>query len=87
LALEPLFELSAFYDAERRTPQARAELVRAVARQPENAAGWQRLGLFDLHHHQPGRALASLQRAHELDQANHQTLVALSQATAAASKS
>lgn len=84
LALEPLFELSALYSASGSPALARAELVKAVDLQPENAQSWQQLGLYDLDHHQPVRALASLRRAHLLNLTNYPTVAAIAQATAAA---
>jgi O-Antigen ligase len=84
LALEPRFELSALYSAAGRPADARAELVKAVRLQPENALSWQQLGLYDLDHHQPVSALASLRRAHLLDLTNYPTVAAIAQATAAA---
>jgi hypothetical protein len=86
LALEPRFELSALYSAAGRPADARAELVKAVNLQPENAVSWQQLGLYDLDHHQPVRALASLRRAHLLNLTNYPTVAAIGQATAAAAK-
>ncbi|MDQ6608001.1 MAG: O-antigen ligase family protein [Actinomycetota bacterium] len=84
LAVEPLFELSALYSAAGRPGEARIELVKAVRLQPENAASWQQLGLYDLDHHRPVSALASLHRAHRLDLTDYPTVAAIGQATAAA---
>ncbi len=84
LALEPLFELSAFYSAAGRLSDARAALVKAVRLQPQNAASWRQLGLYDLEHHRPLIALPSLRRAHLLDLTNYPTVAAIGEATTAA---
>lgn len=84
LALQPKFLLSALYAGAGDLGQARAELQSAVNLQPENPAGWLALGSFDLAHHEPRLALASLRRAQELDPTDAATAQALSQARAAA---
>jgi hypothetical protein len=84
LALQPKFLLSALYAATGDQRRARAELVSAVHLQPDNPASWLELGTFDLQHHQPQLALASLRRAQTLDPTDLGTQQALSQAIAAA---
>jgi O-Antigen ligase len=84
LSLEPLFVLAQFYSATNHPVQARAELVKAVQLQPDNAASWQQLGDYDLRHHAPKRALASLQRAHLLNLASYPITSSLAIAAKAA---
>lgn len=87
LALQPKFLLSALYAGAGDLGQARAELESAVNLQPDNPASWFQLGNFDLMHHQPRLALASLRRAATLDPTDAATAQALSQASAAAARS
>ena len=54
-----LWELSEIHLALRRPAAARADLVRATARQPDNPETWQRLGEFDLRYGRPPRRRAS----------------------------
>jgi hypothetical protein len=63
LALQPLFVLSELYQRVRDDRAARAQLLSAVNLQPQNYDSWLALGEFDLQHHQPRRALGSLERA------------------------
>ena len=87
LALEPLFVLSALYQSARDDAAARAELVKAVRLQPENAQSWLALGSFDLDNHHARRSLPSLERANMLDPTSPQTQHALALAQLAAGKS
>jgi Flp pilus assembly protein TadD len=80
LAVEPLSELSTVFAAIGDQRQARAELVAATRRQPQNPASWRELGLFDLNRHDASAALPSLQRALRLDRGSYQTLQAVAQA-------
>ena len=63
LALQPLFVLSELYQRVGDDRAARAQLLKAVNLQPQNYDSWLSLGEFDLSHHQPRRALGSLERA------------------------
>lgn len=65
-SIEALWDQSAIELGVGRAPAAREALVRAVSRQPDNAATWTRLGEFDLAQHRPP-ALSELQRALSLD--------------------
>ena len=67
LSIEPLWDLAAIFTATGNPRAARAELVRAVALQPQNPASWQQLGSYDLERHRPRAALTALQRAQSLD--------------------
>ncbi len=82
LALEPRFVLSALYQSVGNLAAARSELVGAVHLQPDNFSSWLALGSFDLQHHQPRRALPSLQRAYTLDPTSLAAGAALAQARA-----
>jgi hypothetical protein len=86
LGLEPRFLLSRILGITGHPAKARAELVQATRIQPDNAASWQQLGLYDLAQHHAGRALASLQRARVLDLASYPIAAAIQQAIAAASR-
>ena len=67
VSVDPLFDLAAFYTAAGDLPAARAQLVEAVRRQPDNPQTLIELGELDLNNHQPLRALDSLHRAAALD--------------------
>jgi cytochrome c-type biogenesis protein CcmH/NrfG len=67
VSVDPLFQLAAVYTAIHQAAAARTELLRAVARQPENPQTWLMLGEFDLGEHHPRIALRSLERARQLD--------------------
>lgn len=67
VSVDPLFQLAAIYTATRETRAARTELLRAVARQPENPQTWLMLGEFDLGERHPRVALRSLERARQLN--------------------
>ena len=67
LALTPLYELSAVYQARGDLAAARGELVKAVSLQPENPSPWQTLGSFDLSQHDTARALREIRHALRLD--------------------
>lgn len=83
LALQPLFVLASLYQAVGDERSARAQLLRAVDRQPQNYDSWLALGSFDLQNHQPRRALPSLERALALAPATvPATIEALDQARA-----
>jgi hypothetical protein len=69
VALEPLQELSAIYQALGDPSAARAELVKATTVQPENPVPWSWLGAYDLGR-RSGRAASELRRAAALDVTN-----------------
>ncbi len=82
LSAEPLWELSAILSATGDQQGARAELLKATSLQPQNAFTWREVGLYDLRHAEPERALVALARAHALDLADPVTLQAQRQAQA-----
>jgi O-antigen ligase len=68
VSVEPLWELSAIYQALGSPAAARAELVRAAQVQPANPQTWQQLGSYDLEQaHRPRLALPELETALSLD--------------------
>ncbi len=67
VTVEPFPILSALYSGAGDQAAARAELVAAVNRQPDNGRTWQWLGAFDLQHHHPQLALGSLKRSLQLN--------------------
>lgn len=67
ISVQPLSELSEFYEAVGNLRAARGELARATSVQPENSQTWENLGEFDLRQHAPKRALTELQVAGRLD--------------------
>jgi O-Antigen ligase/Tetratricopeptide repeat len=83
LAPAPLWQLADVYSALGDLHAAHAELVRAISLQPENAATWTALGLFNLNHDQPHKALGVLQRAQRLDPLDPQIPAAIARAQAA----
>jgi tetratricopeptide (TPR) repeat protein len=80
LSAEPLWDLSAIYDAAGDRLRARAELERAVRLQPSNPATWQQLGEYDLQIRRPREAVAVLRAALYLDPHSLVTLSAIAQA-------
>jgi hypothetical protein len=83
LALEPLYLLSAIYQARGDTAAARAELVKAVALEPENPSPWQTLGSFDVSQNHAKLALGELERARVLDPYSEQLVKLIARAQAA----
>jgi hypothetical protein len=79
LSVEPLFELSALYTTID-PAAAYSELLRAIRLQPANGQAWLQLGDYDLQHHQPQQAIASLTKARQLDLSSQAVLAALAQA-------
>ena len=77
LSVAPLWELSAIFSAIGDQRGAKAELRQAISLQPQNPATWQQLGLYELQHHQPRKALVTLQRARQLDRSSVQTIEAI----------
>ncbi len=66
LAITPLQILASLYTGAGDPAAARAELVAAVDRQPQNPQTWLSLGTFDMQHHHPRQAYGPLLRAHTL---------------------
>ena len=83
LALTPLYDLSAIYQARGDAGAAREELLDSVALQPENPSSWQTLGSFDLGRHDVAPAVAEIERALELDPHSREIRALLAQARAA----
>lgn len=79
-SLEPLQELSALYGAIGARAQARNELVKATALQPQNPLPWTWLGSYELQQGQPRLAVRALRRAARLDITNTQTAQQLARA-------
>ncbi len=74
VSADALFELSEIHTAAGDFGAARADLVRATSRQPENPETWERLGEFDLRYHRPRLALGGLVNAMRLDLTSVQPL-------------
>lgn len=83
VAVEPLWELAAISSATGDQHAAHAQFVKAISLQPDNAATWRQLGFYDLHRHQPQKALGVLETALTLDRSSSQTLQAIQQARSA----
>lgn len=82
LSAEPLWDLANILTAAGQLHAAHAELVKAVSVQPQNSATWRELGLYDLAHGQPHKALGVLRHAIGLYPADPVTGQALQQAQA-----
>ena len=65
-AVQPMFDLAAAYVALHEPVAARAALTTAIARQPRDPDGWQRLGAFDLQQGAYAVALGELEAARHL---------------------
>jgi tetratricopeptide (TPR) repeat protein len=83
LSYEPLFLLSALYQRIGDNAAARAQLVRATRRQPQNPVTWEQLGSFDLQIGDPRQALSALTRGAALDHASTTDGAEIAQARAA----
>jgi hypothetical protein len=87
LSIEPLLALSSLYQGVKDNPAARAELVKATQRQPDNPEPWAWLGAFDLQTGEPGQATAAMGHVLTLDHTTDTNTKAahtvISQATAA----
>ena len=80
VSADALWELSEIHVAVGDRSAARADLVRATSRQPENAETWQRLGEFDIRYRRPRLAVTELGKAIALDRSAVQPLWDLSDA-------
>jgi tetratricopeptide (TPR) repeat protein len=67
VSADALWELSEIDIAVGDLAGARTELTHATSRQPQNPETWERLGEFDLRHHQPRLAVSELSNAARLD--------------------
>jgi hypothetical protein len=67
LSVEPLYQLAALYEGIKDDPSARAELVSATRRQPDNPAPWLWLAQFDLTAGHPGAAATEARRVLAID--------------------
>ena len=83
LSVQPLWLLAELYSRIGDEHAAHAELVKAISLQPENPATWQQLGLYDVQHGQPHKAVGVLEHAQRLDVGSAQTAQAIAQAKAA----
>lgn len=82
VSIEPLQILATLYAGAGDIHSARAELVEATERQPDNPEPWFWLGLFDLQHHAPRPALAALRRSLHLNRLDPPTAWLFEQARA-----
>ena len=82
VAVDPLWGLAALYDGIGDQRSARAELLKAIDLQPDNAQTWLQLGLYDLGHGQPHVAVADLAHAQALDRTLPSIIAALARARA-----
>jgi len=80
VSIEPLDILSALYTGAGDSRSARAELVQAARRQPNNYETWLGLGQFDLQQHQPRRAFGSLLHSLALNRTDGSTITLVIQA-------
>lgn len=83
VSAQPLWLLAELYSRIGDEHAAHNELVKAITLQPDNPATWQQLGLYDLQHGQPHKALGVLEHAQRLDLGSIQTAQAITQAKAA----
>jgi cytochrome c-type biogenesis protein CcmH/NrfG len=67
LSIEPLLELSSLYQGVKDNSAARAELVKATQRQPDNPEPWVWLGTFDLQTGELGEAISVMGHVLRLD--------------------
>ncbi len=74
VSADALWGLSEVHIAAGDLGAARTDLVHAASRQPDNPETWERLGEFDLDHHQPRLALGELANAVRLDRTALQPL-------------
>lgn len=84
VAVEPLWQLAAIYQGRGEDGLARAVLVEATRRQPENPQTWLQLGEFELQVKRPTLALAPLRTAVALDRGSTDAAGALTSAEQAA---
>jgi hypothetical protein len=74
VSIQPLQILATLYAGAGDIHSARAELVEATQRQPDNPEPWFWLGQFDLAHHQPRLAVADLSRSLHLNRYDSDTV-------------
>jgi hypothetical protein len=82
VAVDPLWELAAFYAALGNLPAAHHELTHATSVQPSNPATWEQLAAFDVQHGRAEEALSALHNALRLDRGSVQARQLLTQARA-----
>jgi O-Antigen ligase len=87
VSVEPLWELSEIYSAQRNPTAARQELVKAINIQPSNPETYEQLGQFDLANNQPIVAVLEFQTARLLDRSSPAVAQQLAAADSAASQS
>ncbi len=80
VSVQPLWLLAELYSRIGDEHAAHAELVKAITLQPDNPATWQQLGVYDVQHGQPHKALGVLEHAQRLDLGSVQTAQAITQA-------
>ena len=83
VSVQPLWLLAELYSRIGDEHAAHAELVKAITLQPDNPATWQQLGVYDVQHGQPHKALGVLEHAQRLDLGSAQIAQAIVQAKAA----
>ncbi len=83
VSVQPLWLLAELYSRIGDEHAAHAELVKAISLQPENPATWQQLGVYDVGHGQPHKALGVLEHAQQLDLGSSQIALSIGQAKAA----
>ena len=83
LSVQPLWLLAELYSRIGDEHAAHAELVKAISLQPDNPATWQQVGLYDVQHGQPHKAVGVLEHAQRLDVGSAQIAQAIGQAKAA----
>ncbi len=83
VSVQPLWLLAELYSRIGDVHAAHAELVKAITLQPENPATWLQLGLYDVQHGQPHKAVGVLEHAQRLDIGSVQIAQAIAQAKAA----
>ena len=87
VSVEPLWELSEIYSAQRNPTAARQELVKAMNIQPSNPETYEQLGQFDLAHNQAIVAVLEFQTAQLLDRSSSAVAQQLAAAESAVSQS
>jgi cytochrome c-type biogenesis protein CcmH/NrfG len=82
VAVDPLWELAAFYIALGNLPAAHHELASATSLQPSNPATWEQLAGFDLQHGRAAEAVGALHNALRLDRGSVQAQQLMARARA-----
>jgi tetratricopeptide (TPR) repeat protein len=83
VSIDPLFELSAIYQALGNPAAAHNALIEATGRQPSNPVAWEWRAQFDVQHHLTDDAVRSLRSALRLDPRSIQARAMLTQTATA----